>query len=100
MNFSDIITEVFAMESAWLRSQKLASSGKTASRDMSSVYLRDAMSRIEGYARTILSACFEGLTLRKHLSTVRNYADYEPVNSVALRRQIAARLISSERYTV
>jgi len=38
--------------------------------------------------------------LRKHLSTVRNYADYEPVNSVALRRQIAARLISSERYTV
>jgi alkylation response protein AidB-like acyl-CoA dehydrogenase len=100
MNISDIITEVFAMESAWLRSEKLESSGKIASRDMSSVYLRDAMSRIEGYARTILSASFEGPTLRKHLSTLRNYSDYEPMNSIALRRQIAARLISSERYTV
>ena len=31
MNISDIITEVFAMESSLLRSEKLASSGKTGS---------------------------------------------------------------------
>jgi len=100
MNISDIIMEVFAMESSMLRSEKLASSGKAGSRDMCAVYLRDALSRIEGFSRTVLGACFEGATLRKHLSTVRGYADYEPVNSIALRRQIATRLLSSERYTI
>jgi hypothetical protein len=48
----------------------------------------------------VLSACCEGDVLRKHLATVRGYADHMPMNSVALRRQIAARLLSSERYTV
>jgi hypothetical protein len=45
-------------------------------------------------------ACSEGDGLRKPLAALRSYADYEPVNSVALRRKIAARLLSSERYTV
>jgi hypothetical protein len=38
--------------------------------------------------------------LRKHLVTISSYADHMPVNSIALRRRIAARLLSSERYTV
>ena len=100
MNLSDIAMEVFAMESSLLRSKKLTSSGKSGALDICAVYLRDAASRIEGFSRTVLSACCEGDALRKHLVTVRGYADYTPVNSIALRRQIAARLLSSERYTV
>jgi alkylation response protein AidB-like acyl-CoA dehydrogenase len=101
MNLSDITMEVLAMESSLLRSQKLASAGKkTNSLDICSVYLRDATVRIEGFSRTVLSACCEGDVLRKRLMAVRGYADHAPVNSIALRRQIAARLLSSERYTL
>ena len=101
MNLSDIATEVFAMESSLLRSKKLTSSGRSESAlDICAVYLRDAAARIERFSRTALSACSKGDLLRKHLVTVRDYADHTPVNSIALRRQIAARLLSSERYTV
>jgi alkylation response protein AidB-like acyl-CoA dehydrogenase len=101
MNLSDIAMELFAMESSLLRSKKLTSSGKSGNAlDICAVYLRDATARIEAFSRTILSACCEGDVLRKHLATVRRYADHAPVNSVALRRQIAARLLSSERYIV
>src|SRR6202451_4038090 len=91
MNLADITMEVFAMESGLLRSQKLTSSGKSGSAlDICAVYLRDAMAKIEGFSRTVLSACCEGDFLRKHLAAVRGYADHAPVNSIALRRQIAA----------
>jgi alkylation response protein AidB-like acyl-CoA dehydrogenase len=101
MNLSDIAMEVFAMESSLLRSKKLTSSSKSGiALDICAVYLRDAMVRIEGFSRTVLSACCEGDILHKHLVTMRGYADHTPVNSVALRRQIAARLLSSERYIV
>jgi butyryl-CoA dehydrogenase len=101
MNLSDIAMEVFAMESGLLRRKKLTSSGKSENAlDICAVYLRDAIARIEGFSRTVLSACCEREVLRKHLATVRGYADHMPVNSIALRRQIAARLLSSERYTV
>ncbi len=101
MNLSDITMEVFAMESSFLRSKKLASTGKSENAlDICAVYLRDAMARVERFSRTVLSACSEGDALRKHLVTISSYADHMPVNSIALRRRIAARLLSSERYTV
>ena len=101
MNLSDIAMEVFAMESALARMKKLTLSGQGENAlDICAVYLRDATAQIEGFARTVLSACCEADVLHKHLVTVRGYADHMPVNSVALRRQIAARLLSSERYTV
>jgi hypothetical protein len=100
MNLSDIAMEVFAMESGLFRSKKLTTSGKNGALDICAVYLRDATARIEGFSRTVLSACCEGDILPKRLATVRSHADHTPVNSVALRRQIAARLLSSERYTI
>jgi hypothetical protein len=101
MNLSDIIMEVFAMESALLRSRKLAAAGGGANAaDASSVYLRDAIARVELSSRTVLSACVQGDELRQNLSRVHEYASHDPVNSIALRRQIAGRLLANERYTV
>jgi len=101
MNLSDIIMEVFAMESSLLRSRKLAVSeaGLNAA-DACAVYLRDAILRIELSSRTVLSACDQGEELRRNLSRLRGYASHDPVNAIALRRQIAGRLLASERYTV
>src|SRR5208283_1093816 len=101
MNMSDIIMEVFAMESALLRSRKLAAAGGGANAvDACAVYLRDAIARIELSSRTVLSACAQGDELRGYISRLREYASHDPVNSIALRRQIAGRLLASERYTV
>ena len=46
MNLSDIFMEVFAMESALLRSQKLSAAGRGVNAaDVCAVYLRDAIAR-------------------------------------------------------
>ncbi len=101
MNLSDIIMEVFAMESSLLRSRKLAAAGGGVNAaDACAVYLRDAISRVEFSSRTVLSACAQGDELRRNLSRLRGYASHDPVNAIALRRQIARRLLESERYTV
>jgi alkylation response protein AidB-like acyl-CoA dehydrogenase len=101
MNLSDIIMEVFAMESSLLRSRKLtAAGGGINAADACAVYLRDAIAKIELSSRTVLSACAQGDELRRNLSRVRGYASHDPVNAIALRRQIAGRLLANERYTV
>jgi len=101
MNLSDIIMEVFATESALLRSRKLAATvGGLNAADACAVYVRDAIARIELSSRTVLSACVQGDELRRNLSRVREYASHDPVNAIALRRQIAGRLLANERYTI
>ena len=58
MSISDIIMEVFAMESGLLRTRRLAATGRGANAaDACAVYLRDAMARIELASRTVMSAC-------------------------------------------
>jgi len=101
MNLSDIIMEVFAMESSLLRSRKLETSGAGVNAaDGCAVYLRDAIARVGLSSRTALSACAQGEELRRNLSRLGGFADHDPVNAIALRRQIAGRLLASERYTV
>jgi alkylation response protein AidB-like acyl-CoA dehydrogenase len=101
MNISNIIMEVFAMESALLRSRKLtAAGGGSNAADACAVYLRDAIARVELSSRTVLSACAEADELRRYLLRVREYANHDPVNTIALRRQIAARVLGNERYTL
>jgi len=74
MNMSDIIMEVFAMESSLLRSRKLAAAGGGANAaDACAVYLRDAIGKIELASRTVLSACSQGEELRWNLSRLRAY---------------------------
>jgi alkylation response protein AidB-like acyl-CoA dehydrogenase len=88
MAIADIIIDVFAMESCLLRARKTQSGAA-----MTSVFLRDAMARVEAAGRTVLAACSEGDTLRTNMAVLRKFAKYDPVNAVALRREIAARLL-------
>jgi alkylation response protein AidB-like acyl-CoA dehydrogenase len=101
MNISDIVMEVFAMESSLLRSGKLAASGKgTNAADMCAVFLREAMDRVEVSARNVIGACSAGQALRENMATLRGFANYDPLDGVALRRNIAGRLLAAARYTV
>ena len=98
---TDISMNVFAMESALLRTEKLAAHGKGAiAQDMTSVFLREAMEIVESSARTVLAACSDGDALRTNLAVLKRFTKFEPVNAIALRRKIAERLLQADRYTV
>jgi hypothetical protein len=101
MNISDIVMEVFAMESSLLRSRKLAASGTgTNAADVCAVFLRDAMDRVEVSARNVIGACSAGNALRENMASLRGFANYDPVDAVGLRRNIAGRLLTAGRYVV
>ena len=87
------------MESAVLRWKK---TGKTESvaGDACAVLLCDSMARIEAFARPVLAACSEGDALRANMAILRRFTKYEPVDSIALRRRIAERLLDAGRYVV
>jgi butyryl-CoA dehydrogenase len=101
-NITDILMNAYAMESVALRAEKIARSGKSAenAKDMVSVFAREAMDTIESAAKTVLAACSEGDTLRTNLAVLKRFTKYEPVNSIGLRRKIAARMIEAGKYTV
>jgi alkylation response protein AidB-like acyl-CoA dehydrogenase len=101
-NITDVLINTYAMESASLRARKIAGSGKNAenANDMLTVFSREAMDTIESAARTVLAACSEGDALRTNLAVLKRFTKYEPVDLIAVRRKIAARLIQAERYVV
>jgi alkylation response protein AidB-like acyl-CoA dehydrogenase len=96
---ADIITAAFAMESVTLRARKLDGlrKGETATA-MARVFNREQMDLIESTGRTVLAACGEGDTLRTSLMFLKRLTKYEPVNSIELRRQIAAKVLAGEKY--
>jgi hypothetical protein len=93
MGIADMVMEVFAMESALMRSRKTGTGA-----DLCAVLLRDAMARVEVAARTVLAACSAGDTLRTNMAVLRRFAKYDPVDSIALRRRIADRVLAAGRY--
>ncbi len=98
---TDIGMSVFAMESVYLRTKKLEAMGKgELAADMKAVFLPDAMEAIEKSARYVLSASSSGDALRTNLAVLKRFTKHEMVNSVALRRKIATRLLQAERYIV
>ena len=101
MSISDIIMEVFAMESSLLRSRKLAAThvGANAA-DMCAVLLHEAMDRIEISSRNVIGACSSGNGLRENMVALRGFAYYDPRDAITLRRAIASRLLSAGRYTI
>jgi alkylation response protein AidB-like acyl-CoA dehydrogenase len=101
-NITDVLINTYAMESASLRARKIAGSGKSAenANDMLAVFSREAMDTIESAARTVLAACSEGDALRTNLAVLKRFTKYEPMDLIAIRRKIAARLIQAERYVV
>jgi alkylation response protein AidB-like acyl-CoA dehydrogenase len=92
---ADVIMEAFAMESVQLRSQK-----NSIAADICAVFLPDAMARIEMSARPVIAACSEGDAMRANMAILRRFAKFEPADSIALRRRIAARLLSASRYVI
>ena len=99
---SDIAAEAFAMESSLLRAVKaIEASGEEASRlkmDMVRVYVNEAMCRVYEHAAGALAAVYSGKELTEQVAALYNMTHVSPVNTIALRRGIADRVIAAEKY--
>ncbi len=99
---SNIIMDVFAMESAILRAQKLAASQSEEQAalylDMVRVFCNDAVERVEAEAKNTLAATVEGDELRTLLAALKRFTKHTPTNTVAARRRIADAMIKANRY--
>jgi alkylation response protein AidB-like acyl-CoA dehydrogenase len=101
-NITDILMNAYALESATLRTEKIARSGRNAenAREMTAVFAREAMETIESAAKTVLAACSEGDALRTNLTILKRFTKMELVDTIGLRKKIAARIIASGKYVV
>jgi alkylation response protein AidB-like acyl-CoA dehydrogenase len=99
---SDMVIEVFAMESALLRALKsIERSGEEKSqiqKAMVKVYVNDSFDRVESLAKQAFAAIAEGDTLRTQLSALKKLTRFTPVSTIALRREIADWVIKIGRY--
>lgn len=96
---ADMVIELYAMESGVLRADKIAQKGDVGmAADMARVYCETAMDRIEISARRIVAAVAEGDALRTQLTILRRLAKHDPVDTIALRRQVAQNVLRVGRY--
>ncbi len=99
---ADMIMEVYAMESAVLRARKIQErDGESAAAlavAMAQVYLAQGMVKLEAAGRKVIAAIAEGDMLRPQMAILRRLGKHEPANTVALRRQIAARIMEAGKY--
>jgi alkylation response protein AidB-like acyl-CoA dehydrogenase len=99
---ADIIIEVFAMESALLRTlKKIQKDGEEKSKihaAATQVYINDSFPRVDLMARQVFAAISEGEGLRTQLMGIKKFARFTPANTIVLRRAIANSIISAGRY--
>jgi hypothetical protein len=102
MNVTDMMIEVFACESAYIRTVKLSNSKSDSELqpyiNMAKVYISDAMERINLYGKHAIAAFAEGDDLKMLMLGLKRFTKHEPVNTTKLRRDIADKLIEADKY--
>jgi butyryl-CoA dehydrogenase len=99
---SNIVMEIYAMESSLLRAQKAANAkGHAAAQpmiDAARVFISDAAERVEHEAKRAIAALHEGDMLTTQMSVLKRFAKRAPVDTIALRRNVAKAVQSQDRY--
>jgi len=99
---SNVVMEIYAMESCLLRAQKAAAAkGEPATRtmiDSARVFINDAAERVEHEAKRAIAAIHEGDMLTTQMAVLKRFAKRTPVDTIALRRRVAAAVQSQDRY--
>jgi butyryl-CoA dehydrogenase len=106
---ADMIIEVFAMESAILRAEKIAAGNLAAGQSseasaipvaMARLYADKAISTIEISARKVIAAVAEGDMLRTQLTILRRLSKHDSADTIRLRRQVARHIIKAGKYSL
>jgi alkylation response protein AidB-like acyl-CoA dehydrogenase len=101
---ADMVMDVYGMESSVMRSLKLMERGEKEKAElagkMTRLFCNEALHRLEMRARDVLSAVCEGDVLTTTLSGLRRTVKHVPVNTVALRREVADAIIENEAWPI
>jgi alkylation response protein AidB-like acyl-CoA dehydrogenase len=99
---SNMVMEIYAMESCLLRAQKAAAAkGESATQtmiDAARVFINDAAERVEHEAKRAIAAVHEGDMLTTQMAVLKRFGKRAPVDTIALRRRVAAAVQSQDRY--
>ncbi|MCY8231535.1 acyl-CoA dehydrogenase family protein [Priestia endophytica] len=103
-NAADIISEVYAMESVLLRTQKAVSATGEEKNQLkvryTEIFCQEAFQKIEHHAKETLSYVEDGDSLRMMLSALRKFTKYIPKNIITKKREVAEVLIEQEEFAV
>ncbi len=101
---ADMVIEVYAMESAFLRAKKIVAAKGAAGSEipvaMARIYAAAAMEKIELSARKVIAAIADGDMARTQFTILRRLAKHDPADTIALRRQVARHLVKSGKYSL
>jgi alkylation response protein AidB-like acyl-CoA dehydrogenase len=98
-SLANLIIEIYAMETAYLRTVKLLADPTAEAVDqeqasaIATVYIHEALARVGETAKTALASIEEGDMLQMQLSMLRKLTRFKPVDTIALKRKIAERVI-------
>ncbi len=99
---SNVVMEIYAMESCLLRAQKAAAAkGQAATQtmiDATRVFIADAAERAEHEAKRAIAAVHEGDVLTTQMAVLKRFGKRAAVDTIALRRRVAAAVQAQDRY--
>ncbi len=99
---SDIVMEVYAMESCLVRTQKAAArQGESATQtmiDAARVFIAEAAERVEHEAKRAIAAVHAGDMLTTQMAVLKRFGKRAPVDTIALRRRVASAVQAQDRY--
>jgi butyryl-CoA dehydrogenase len=94
---ADILSEVLALESSILRTEKMNKPTSIAVK-LTKYYAAHSFRVIENSAERVLAAVAEGDMLRTQMTIFRRLSKHDPVNTIALGREISAAMVEAGRY--
>jgi alkylation response protein AidB-like acyl-CoA dehydrogenase len=99
---ANMVMEIYAMDSSLLRAQKAAATkGEAATQvmmDAARVFIHDAMERVEHEAKRAVAAVHEGDMLTTQMAVLKRFGKRAPVDTIGLRRNVAAAVQAQDRY--
>jgi len=102
MNITDMVIQIYAAESAILRTLKFADKfGEDAAKyfvAMTKVYVSEALENINIYGKQAVSAFADGDELKILLLGLKRFTKFDPVNVIKLRREVANKMLEENKY--
>ena len=102
MNLADILIEIYAVESAMLRTEKLMSQrGEEACKDyiaMTQIYMAQAIDLVNAAAKEAIASFTKGDEQKVMLMGLKRFTKMDLVNTKDLRRQVADTMIAKGKF--
>ncbi|RYL90277.1 acyl-CoA dehydrogenase family protein [Sporolactobacillus sp. THM19-2] len=103
-HLSDMIIQIYAMESSFLRSvkrlEKMGAEKAKNSSEMTQLIVQEGFNQVETLASESLAKIESGESLLRQLVLLRKITNRLPINSLQLKLDIGTRVAEAEKYSV